>query len=95
MRIVNKILNFISKRVFIVGFIILIQIIWGISMLTRLTEYSSALNSMLAILSLLVVLYIINKDDNPAYKLAWIIPMRCLILQENSPMNRFCIFCRI
>ena len=75
MRIVNKILNFISKRVFIVGFIILIQIIWGISMLTRLTEYSSALNSVLAILSMLVVLYIINKDDNPAYKLAWIIPI--------------------
>jgi len=75
MKIINKILNFISKRVFIVGLIILIQICWGISMLTKLTEYSSALNMVLTVLSLFVVLYIINKDDNPAYKLAWIIPI--------------------
>ena len=75
MRIINKILNFISKRVFVVGLIILIQICWGISMLTKLTEYSATLNTVLSFLSLLVVLYIINKDDNPAYKLAWIIPI--------------------
>jgi len=75
MRIINKILNFISKRVFLVGLIILVQICWGIILLTRLTEYSSLLNIVLAMLSLMVVLYIINKDDNPAYKLAWIIPI--------------------
>ena len=75
MRIINKVLNFISKRVFVIGIIILIQICWGISMLTKLTEYSSILNMVLALLSLMVVLYIISKDDNPAYKLAWIIPI--------------------
>lgn len=75
MRIINKFLNFISKRVFIVGVIILLQIFWGISLLTRLTEYSVVLNTVLAGLSMLVVLYIISKDDNPAYKLAWIIPI--------------------
>jgi len=75
MKILIKFLNFISKRVFIVGVIILLQIFWGISMLTRLTEYSSALNMLLAALSLLVVLHLISKDDNPAYKLAWIIPI--------------------
>ena len=75
MRILNKILNFIFKRVFIVGLLILGQIFWGVSMLTRLTKYSGVLNMLLAFLSLLVVLYIINKDDNPAYKLAWIIPI--------------------
>jgi len=75
MRILSKILNFISKRVVVVGLIILGQIVWGLSLLTKLTEYSNELNIVLAILSLLVVLYIINKDDNPAYKLAWIIPI--------------------
>jgi len=75
MRILNKFLNFISKRVFIVGVIILLQIFWGISMLTKLTEYSNLLNAVLAALSLLVVLHLISKDDNPAYKLAWIIPI--------------------
>lgn len=52
MRLINKFLNFISKRIVIVGLLILVQILWGISMLTRLTEYSSALNSVLAVLSL-------------------------------------------
>ena len=75
MRIINKFLNLISKRVVVVGLIILIQIIWGISLLTKLTAYSAELNIVLTILSLLTVLYIINKDDNPAYKLAWIIPI--------------------
>lgn len=75
MRIISKVLNFISKRVFVIGVIILVQICWGISMLTKLTEYSSVLNMVLALLSLMAVLYIISKDDNPAYKLAWIIPI--------------------
>ena len=75
MRIINKILNFISKRVVVVGLIILVQIVWGISLLTKLTEYSRELNIFLTVISLITVLYIINKDDNPAYKLAWIIPI--------------------
>ena len=66
MRFLNKFLNFISKRVFVVGLIILVQLLWGISMLTKLTEYSATLNIVLAFLSILAVLYIINKDDNPA-----------------------------
>lgn len=75
MRLINKFLNFISKRIVIVGLLILVQILWGISMLTKLTEYSNVLNIVLNVLSLFAVLYIINKDDNPAYKLAWIIPI--------------------
>lgn len=75
MRIISKILNILSKRVVIVGMLILVQILWGISMLTKLTEYSEVLNTILKWLSVLAILYIINKDDNPAYKLAWIIPI--------------------
>lgn len=75
MKLINKFLNFISRRVVVVGLIILVQLVWGITLLTKLTEYSAELNILLAVLSLLTVLYIINKDDNPAYKLAWIIPI--------------------
>lgn len=75
MRLLNRFFNFISKRFVVVCLIIIVQLVWGISMLTRLTEYSSVLNMILTILSLFAVLYIINKDDNPAYKLAWIIPI--------------------
>ncbi len=75
MKILGKILAFLQKRAVIIGVIILIQILWGFSMLTKLTEYSDLLNLLLEIISLGTILYIINKHDNPAYKLAWIIPI--------------------
>ncbi|MGN0506030.1 MAG: cardiolipin synthase [Lachnospiraceae bacterium] len=65
----------LMSRVIIVVVLILIQIVWGLSMFTKLTEYSDVLNMVLTIISVFVVLYIINKADNPAYKLAWTIPI--------------------
>ncbi|MBE5950325.1 MAG: cardiolipin synthase [Lachnospiraceae bacterium] len=73
--LISKVLKVLQKRIVIVGFLILIQILWGISLFTRLMDYSQVLNVILEIISVFVVLYIINKDDNPAYKLAWIIPI--------------------
>lgn len=73
--IISKVLKILQKRVVIVGLLILIQLLWGISMFTRLMEYSRTLNILLEMISVAVVLYIVNKDDNPAYKLAWIIPI--------------------
>ena len=70
-----KIIKVLQKRVVIVGLLILIQLLWGITMFTKLIDYSSVLNTILEFVSVLVVLYIVNKDDNPAYKLAWIIPI--------------------
>ncbi|MBP3610211.1 MAG: cardiolipin synthase [Lachnospiraceae bacterium] len=75
MRILSKLLNILQKRVVVVGLIILVQILWGLSMLTKLTEYSDVLNKILELISFFTILYIISKDDNPAYKLAWIIPI--------------------
>lgn len=70
-----KIFKPLMSRVIIVVMLILIQVLWGLSLLTKLTEYSDELNIVLAIISVFVVLYIINKADNPAYKLAWTIPI--------------------
>lgn len=75
MFVLKKILKVLQKRVVIVGFLILLQVLWGISMLTRLTEYSTELNILLEVITLFALLYIVNKDDNPAYKLAWLIPI--------------------
>ena len=72
---ISKLLKVLQKRVVIVGILILIQLLWGISMVTKLMDYSGSLNILLEFISVLVVLYIVNKDDNPAYKLAWIIPI--------------------
>ncbi len=75
MRLIGKLLGFLHKRVGIVCLLILLQIVWGVILLTKLTTYSEELNLVLGIISVFVVLFIINKDENPAYKLAWIIPI--------------------
>lgn len=38
-------------------------------------EYSKIIEWIFRIFSIFVVIYIANKDDNPAYKLAWTIPI--------------------
>ncbi len=73
--IISKILKVFQKRIVVVGILILVQVLWGVSMLTKLLDVSRILNIVLEIISLCVVLYIVNKDENPAYKLAWIIPI--------------------
>ena len=73
--VISKVLKLLQKRVVIVGLLILIQVLWGISLFTKLIDYSGSLNLLLEIISIFVILYIVNKDDNPAYKLAWIIPI--------------------
>lgn len=70
-----KILKLLQNRIIIVGFLILLQIIWAVSMFTKLMDYSRVLNILLELISFCVLLYIVSKDDNPAYKLAWIIPI--------------------
>ena len=52
----------------------------GSSMLAVISDFSSRRHSalfsgILNLLSILVVLYIVYKDGNPAYKLAWVVPI--------------------
>lgn len=70
-----KILKFLFSRLVIVGIILVIQIIWFITFLFKLGNYSLMINIIFTVISVLAVLYIINKKDNPAYKLAWVIPI--------------------
>ena len=41
----------------------------------HLSNYSIFIRIFFTILSIMVALWIINKKDNPAYKLAWIVPI--------------------
>lgn len=65
---------FLSKVV-IVGFLILIQVTFLVSMTMLLGEYYVYVQIACTVISMAVVLYIINKPDNPAYKLAWVVPI--------------------
>ena len=63
----------IVNRIFITALFLLLQIGWFILCVIKLSAFSAWISIALKVLSLLIVLYIICKDDNPAYKIVWII----------------------
>ena len=51
------------------------QMAWGVSLIYNTSLIFPVLNSLFYGIGLCVVVYIINKDSNPSYKLAWILPI--------------------
>lgn len=70
-----KYLKLIFNRIFIFGLMILVQVIYMLLIISKFSHYSQLMSAICMILSVLVVLFIVNKEDNPAYKIAWIIPI--------------------
>lgn len=69
----RKILKLVLNRLVIFGVLLALQLGWLLIFVTKLIHYSTAISFVFALLSFLAVLWIINNDDNPAYKMAWII----------------------
>lgn len=93
-----KILKFLFSRLVIVGVILALQVAWFLVLVVKLSYYSTIINLLLLILSILVVLWVVNKQDNPAYKLAWVIPILSfpilggllyLTMGDKKPSKRF------
>ena len=59
----------------IIGLMILVQIYLLFVVAAKMGEYSQIGFSLLQVLSIFVVIYIINSNENPAFKMAWIIPV--------------------
>ena len=75
-----KLLRFLTSRLFLTAVIILTQIGWLVLLLSQLASHFFGINAAFTILSVLMVLYVIKKDDNPAYKIGWILIMLLLPL---------------
>lgn len=71
----KKIIDLISNRIFVTVVAVLLQLIWIFAMLWGLGAFSGHIMNLISLLSLLMVLWIVNKDINPSYKLAWTILM--------------------
>lgn len=69
----KKILKFLSGRVFIVGLLLFLQIVWLVFSFWKLTAYSAWIDLAFTLLSVLIILYIINSDDIAGFKIGWII----------------------
>src|SRR5699024_4394167 len=68
---VVKVLSRCINRITITALLILVQLVWMASLYLRLTEYAAWLNGVMTALSVLVILLLVRKDENPAYTIAW------------------------
>ena len=68
------IVKFFSRfinRITITLALILVQVVWMASLYLRLIEYAAWLNVVMVVLSVLIILFLVRKDENPAYTIAW------------------------
>ena len=72
---IKKVLKFLTHRIFIVGVLLLIQLLVLILILNKFEEYGWYFYIFFYIIGILVLLKIINGNANPSYKIAWIIPV--------------------
>lgn len=75
MKWVRRLLKLLFSRVVLVAICIVIQIAYLIIAIWQFSQYFAYLQLILTLLSFIVVVYIINDKSNPAYKLAWIVPI--------------------
>lgn len=70
-----KIFAFLTSRLFIFGLSVLIQLYVFIMVVFYLGQNSVYIYALFNLLSILTILNIISKKDNPIYKLAWVVPV--------------------
>lgn len=71
----KKILNFIFNRITMVGLFILLQIGMIIFVIWKLSNYFIHFYITCVLISVVVVIHLVSKNENPSYKLAWAIPI--------------------
>lgn len=67
--------NVIFSRMAVIAGILLIQILMIVGMINILEAYTRWVYVLFILISVLVIIKIINGKDNPAFKMAWIIPI--------------------
>lgn len=72
--LLKKIINNSTyARIFIYLLLILIQIAWWYFIFTNIITHSAWLNAVLTLFSILMILYLVNKNESAAYRISWII----------------------
>ncbi|MGZ9584036.1 cardiolipin synthase [Paenibacillus marinisediminis] len=71
----NNIIKSLLNRMVIVGTLLVIQLVVLLVIIWKFSSYFVYFYFAFVVISLMVVLWIVNNKSNPAYKLAWIIPI--------------------
>ncbi|MEG0145594.1 MAG: PLDc N-terminal domain-containing protein, partial [Clostridia bacterium] len=78
----NKALKWVTKwltsRLVITAILILGQVVWMLLFFFQLLDHISWLGVVVSILSAMLALFVINRDENPAYKLSWVMVITLL-----------------
>lgn len=69
----RKLFNLLSKKIVIISGLILLQLFIFLGLILVLSEYFVPIYFILVILSIAMSIYIINKNDNPSFKIIWIL----------------------
>lgn len=69
----KKLLQMVTSRVAVVALLIVIQVIFLVEVLYYLSAASVVIYTALEFLSIGVVIWLVSKNENPSYKLAWVI----------------------
>ena len=68
-----KFFNRIFNRVTITAVLVALQVLWLLWAFWSFTAGRVWLNGALKALSIMIVLYLVRKDENSAYKIGWIV----------------------
>lgn len=63
----------VFNRIVWTALLILLQIIWFAIFFLKLADYSTEITITLTICSLIMVIYLVGKDDNPMFRMGWIV----------------------
>ena len=72
---IKKLLKKIFSQIVLVAVLLLLQVTVLVIGIWKLSRYFAYIYAGLSLLSLVVLVRIMNKKDNPSYKLAWAIPI--------------------
>lgn len=78
MRMLNVVVKILFNRIFYVALALLIQLVWIFLIVAKFVGYSQYISMALEIVTIVVVLWIVNKKINPSYKLAWTMLILCI-----------------
>ena len=69
----RRVLKKLFGRTFITALLILLQVGWLALLIVKLADYSVYISVAFTALSVLMMLYLVRKDENPAYKIGWLV----------------------
>ena len=87
---VVKFFSRLVNRVTVTFLLILIELGWMLSVYQRLSDHLTWLNAAMTLLSAVIILFLVRRDENPAYTIAWmaLIGLTPHILLSNQRIDK-------